>query len=102
WLTGEVVPHPPLYWEFHERGFFQAARIDDWKAVRIGATAGLELYDLRNDLAEPRNVAAEHPEVVRRFEDYVKTARVDSELWPVMMTNLPPRQRGPQQGPPGG
>ena len=35
-LDGKPVEHPPLYWEFHERGFDQAARIGDWKAVRNG------------------------------------------------------------------
>lgn len=82
-LEGKAVAHPPLYFEFHEGGFFQAARLGDWKAVRLGPKLPLELYDLQTDLAEARNVAAEHPDVVRRFEDYLKTARVDSTLWPI-------------------
>ena len=35
------------------------------------------------DVVEQRDVAATHPDVVKRFEEYFKTARVDSELWPV-------------------
>ncbi len=82
-LEAEVIEHPPLYFEFHERGFTQAARIGDWKAVRLGSAQPLELYELKTDLAEAHNVAAQHPEVVRRFEDYLKTARVESQIWPI-------------------
>jgi arylsulfatase A-like enzyme len=82
-LDGKVREHPPLYWEFHERGFDQAARIDDWKAVRHGLDAALQLYDLKTDLREQSDVAKLHPDVVKRFEIYLRTARVDSELWPI-------------------
>jgi arylsulfatase A len=82
-LEGKAIEHPPLYFEFHERGFTQAARIGDWKAVRLAPSQPLELFDLKTDLAETQNVAAQHPDVVKRFEDYLKTARVESELWPV-------------------
>ena len=38
-LLGEEprVSHTPLYWEFHERGFRQAARIGDWKRFGRGS-----------------------------------------------------------------
>jgi len=75
--------HEFLYWEFHERGFAQAARMGNWKAVRKAPDSPLELYDLKNDLGEQNNVAIKHPEVVRKIEDYLKTARTESELWPV-------------------
>lgn len=82
-LEGKAIEHPPLYFEFHERGFTQAARIGDWKVVRLAPGQSLELFNLKADLAETRDVAAQHPDVVKRFEDYLKTARVESELWPV-------------------
>jgi arylsulfatase A len=85
-LDGKPVEHPPLYWEFHERWFDQAARIGDWKAVRNGKDGPIELYDLKTDPGETRDVAAGHPGVVKRLEVYLKTARVDSENWPVRET----------------
>ncbi len=75
--------HDFLYWEFHERGFQQAARMGDWKAVRPQADAPLELYNLKSDLGEKHDVAQEHPDIVARFEDYFKTVRTESERWPI-------------------
>jgi arylsulfatase A len=82
-LQGKNVEHPPLYWEFHERGFDQSVRMGNWKAVRQGSAKPIELYDMKTDMAEAHDVAAQNPEVVKRFEEYLKTARVESEVWPV-------------------
>ena len=79
--------HEFLYWEFHERGFSQAARMGDWKAVRKSPDSPLELYDLKNDLGEQNDVAVKHPEVVKKIEGYLKTARTESELWPTKKGN---------------
>jgi arylsulfatase A-like enzyme len=75
--------HDFLYWEFHERGFQQAARMGDWKAVRPLPGKPLELYNLKTDVAEKQDVAEKHPELVSKFEEYFKTARTESEHWPV-------------------
>ncbi len=80
---GKSVEHPPLYFEFYERGFTQAARIGDWKAVRLGTKLPIELYDMKTDAAEQHNVAAEHPDEVKRFEELLKTAHTDSAVWPI-------------------
>lgn len=81
--------HDVLYWEFHERGFQQAARMGDWKAVRPQAGAPLELYNLKTDVGEQQNVAAQNPEVVAKMEDYLKTARTESEQWPIKSAKSP-------------
>lgn len=84
-LTGkeQTNRHDFLYWEFHERGFQQAARMGDWKAVRPQADEKLELYNLKNDPAEKENVAEQNPELMEKFEKYLKTARAESPRWPI-------------------
>ena len=83
-LGGESQPsHEFLYWEFHERGFQQAVRMGNWKAVRLKKDAPLELYDLSRDRAETRDVASDNAAVVERIEAYLRTARADSAQWPV-------------------
>jgi arylsulfatase A-like enzyme len=77
--------HDHLYWEFYEQGGKQAVRQGDWKAVRLNALtpdeAFVELYDLRTDLHEDRNVAAENPEIVARMLRLMQESHVDSELF---------------------
>ena len=75
--------HEFLYWEFHEKGSKQAVRMGDWKAVRLALGAPLELYDLKSDPGETANVAEKHPEVIARIEAYLKSARSESERWPL-------------------
>jgi arylsulfatase A-like enzyme len=76
--------HEYLYWEFHERGFHQAVRMGDWKAVRTGGAAGtMELYDLHQDTGERNNVAGSHPDIVNRIAAIMKTAHTKSDYWPV-------------------
>lgn len=70
-----------MYWEFHERGFDQAARWGDWKAVRNGDSP-LELYYLADDIGEVNDVAAAHPERVRFFEKALAEERTPSRYWP--------------------
>jgi len=91
--------HVFLYWEFHERGFQQALRMGDWKVIRPQADAPLELYNLKTDLGENQNVAKDHPEVVVTLENYLKTARTESDCWPIkrkarLKTKAPTRQPG--------
>jgi hypothetical protein len=55
----------------------------DWKAVRLAMDKPLELYDLKTDVGETKNVATVHADVVARIESYLKTARTDSPRWPL-------------------
>jgi arylsulfatase A-like enzyme len=82
-LRGEKQPtHEFFYWEFHERGFQQAVRVGDWKAVRLKPGTPLELYDLAKDPVEAVDVATANPDVIATIEKYLSTARTPSERWP--------------------
>ncbi len=76
-------PHEQFYWEFHESGFDQAVRSGNWKAIRKGQTP-VELYDLSNDLSERNNLAARYPDVVKKMEAMLASARTDDSEWPVL------------------
>ena len=91
-LGRKQPPHEFFYWEFHEKGSKQAVRMGDWKAVRLAMNKPLELYDLKKDIRETKNVASEHPDVIAKIETYLKTARTDSPKWPLTLpTDRPPR-----------
>jgi arylsulfatase A-like enzyme len=74
--------HAYLYWEFHERGFQQALRMDQWKAVRRQTGEPLELYNLETDRKESINVAGKQPQVLARIEEHLKAARTESPFYP--------------------
>jgi arylsulfatase A-like enzyme len=82
---GEQKQHEYLYWEFHEGGTSFAVLLEGrWKGIRLKRRdAPLALYDLRADLAEQHDVAAQNPAVVKRIEAILKTARAENEFWPV-------------------
>lgn len=88
---GDQLAHEFLYWEFHEGGFRQAALLEGrWKGIRSGGPdRAIRLHDLKLDVAEQKDVAAEHPEAAKRLGEYLSTARTDSADW------LPVWQAGP-------
>lgn len=82
-LLGKSQPkHEFLYWEFFERGFQQAVRYGDWKAIRLKQGQPLKLYNLADDIREQHDLAAERPEIIDRIEAYLRTARTESKYWP--------------------
>ncbi len=83
WTEGKPVRHEYLYWEFHEGGFAQAVRQDNWKLVRQKPGFKEELYDLASDPSEKKNIAAQHPEVVERLRKLMQSARSPHPLFPV-------------------
>jgi arylsulfatase A-like enzyme len=83
-LGKQKVDHAPLYWEFYERGFEQALRVGDWKAVRHAPGQPIELYDLSKDISEKKDVASVNPAVVERMEAAFKSERTEYEERPEM------------------
>ncbi|MEI6234100.1 MAG: arylsulfatase [Planctomycetota bacterium] len=82
-LGTKAVAHPPLYWEFHERGFAQAVRLDTWKGVKRSAAGPWELFDLSKDLGEEKDVAGNHPDIVKKIAEIAASSHVDSALFPI-------------------
>ena len=84
---GKQKKHDYLYWEFHSRGNAQAIRMGDWKAIRLkvknNPDAPIELYNLKDDIGENKNIAAEHPNLVKRISPLFKEAHIPSERFPL-------------------
>ena len=73
--------HEFLYWEYQGK---QAVRWGDWKAYRINVDKKIELYNLKEDIGETLDVAAEHPEITTQIQDIMKSARTESDLFPLV------------------
>jgi len=72
--------HKYLYWELRGQ---QAIRMDKWKAVRLKPGRKIELYDLENDIAESKDLADKHPEIVAEMAEIFRTGRTESEVFPL-------------------
>lgn len=80
---GEQQQHPYLYWEFPASGGQQAVRMDQWKAIRKNILQGnldIELYNLKEDIQELDNVAADYPEIVKQMELILMEEHTTPEL----------------------
>jgi arylsulfatase A-like enzyme len=84
YLKGGAAPKRQLfYWELHEGASLQALRWGDWKAVRNGPSKPIEIYDLKTDAAESKNLAVENPDLVAKAEALMKDARVGDPNFPL-------------------
>jgi arylsulfatase A-like enzyme len=90
-LTGKIdtLPERMLYWETVMKYFDQAARWRSYKAVRTWATGALSIYDLSRDPGETTDISASHPELVARFEAFLKESHRDSPHYPKMVATCP-------------
>jgi arylsulfatase A-like enzyme len=70
--------------------------IEGWDGVRRGK-AELALYNLRNDIAETTNVAAQHPDVVKRLTAFAAEARIEIGDWEFPATSQ--RKAGWEENP---
>lgn len=86
-LLGKDQPERPfLYREFTGYGGQQTIRVGDWKAVRqkLGrGTIKTELYNIANDIGEKNDVAADHPDVLKKLEVMMAEQHVPSSVFPL-------------------
>lgn len=94
--------HEYLYWEFfsynwrwkpgsktrwRNRFESQAVRMGDWKGIRLNVykkpDGPIELYNLKDDIGEKHNIAAQHPQIVVKIEKYLKASRTPSKYFPL-------------------
>lgn len=88
---------PFLYREFSAYGGQQCVRLGDWKGIRQGLNpAGgakkakpkaapnmhIELYDLKNDEHETKDVSAEHPDIVAKIEQLMREQHAPNPEFP--------------------
>jgi len=73
--------HEFLYWEYGGR---QAVRMGDWKAYRQNVSSPIELYNLKDDIAEENDLAVKNPDIVFKIKDIMRDARTESELFPLV------------------
>ena len=78
---GQPTRHESLYFEIYEPYFQQAVRMGDWKGYRLGTKAPLELYDLKADPVEKQNIAAAHPDIVRKIVAIMKAEHSPSPYY---------------------
>ncbi|MBR5043249.1 MAG: sulfatase-like hydrolase/transferase [Bacteroidales bacterium] len=108
-----LVFHYPHKWkpyDLEDIDFLSAIRIGDWKLVyrikegtrsqleslspevrEAARAAALELYNLKEDIGEENNVAARHPDVVKRLADTLSSRfrRWDTPMPIVVATGRP-------------
>jgi len=87
---GAVSPHEAYY--YYQKDQLQAVRAGQWKLFPAMETKiknwgkpdlnqPLQLYDLDADIAESKNLAAEHPEVVARLTALMDKMRAELGDW---------------------
>jgi len=83
--TDKQKKHEYLYWEFYAFGGTTAIRMGHWKGVRRGVKkkpdGPLQLFNLKDDIGEKKNIADKHPDIVRKLDELMKAAHRDSKLW---------------------
>lgn len=88
-LTGKEgqKEHEYLYFEFQELGGRQAVRKGDWKLVHMnirGDDDWYELYNLREDPGETRDLIGSRPEKFEELKAIMKEAHVPNPDFPIL------------------
>jgi len=85
--TGEQKKREFLYWEYpYGNGITQAIRSGDFKALQARVGGPFELYNLKDDPSEKVNLAERNPDVLKRLQQLLASARTEERPYP----NRPP------------
>lgn len=84
----EAIVHQPIRSQL-------AIRQGQWKLIFPAKGASHELYDLRNDLGETNNVAAEHPQVVGKLTALMQRYIAEGRSTPGAKQPAEPRVKWP-------
>jgi len=76
----QQTPRETFYWEAAPQ---QAIRIGDWKAYRPAQNKPIQLYNLKEDIGESRDLATEYPDKVKEMEQRMAAARTDNPNFPL-------------------
>jgi arylsulfatase A-like enzyme len=84
---------PFLYREFPSYGGQQSVRLGDWTGIRQNLVTGkgknvkprlhTELYNLRDDPGQTKDVSAKHPDIVSQIERIFREQHTPSEVFPI-------------------
>jgi arylsulfatase A-like enzyme len=92
-LRGQTIPERPfLYREFPAYGGQQLLRLGDWVGVRqhlvppgkrTKPVIKTELYNLKDDIGQQHDVAAEHLDIVAKIERLMRQQHTASKVFPI-------------------
>ncbi|NOY36429.1 MAG: arylsulfatase [Chlorobi bacterium] len=84
---GEQQEHPYLYMEFSSYGGQQMVRMDNWKGIRRNIfkdSLQIHLYNLAEDPGETRDVASDHPDIVKKMKKIMLKEHITSSAFPFL------------------
>jgi len=83
-LPDKQKAHDVLFWDFAGYGGQTAVRMGDWKGIKQNLQkdpdAPLELYNLKQDIGEQQDVAAEFPDIAAKLEAIMRRERTVPEV----------------------
>jgi arylsulfatase A-like enzyme len=83
-LRGQAMDRGPIFWHYPHYGNQggtpgSSVRDGDWKLIEFFETGRLELYNLRTDPGETRDLAAHEPQVASRLHELLRNWRQSVE-----------------------
>ncbi|MEH6305394.1 sulfatase-like hydrolase/transferase [Olivibacter sp. CPCC 100613] len=87
-----------IYFEYPENGGQVAIRMGDWKGVRVNVRKTNDspwmLFDLKNDMQETKDLAAQYPDIIARFKAIQVAEHENSHLleWEFLNRKIPAKK----------